>query len=168
MSEEWRNDPATERQKAKLLFFGCTWDEGITKGQASDAIVQCIKRFPEREFTYQNRPATEEQRALLRRYGKRPLRTLTYARARDIIKRCEAGYGTNMQGHVDYWLKRTGSVSPHEEHFENESPESESENPRGIIWRITIFILNALKMLLYIVAMVFIAFLTALFKPRRH
>ena len=162
MSEEWRNDPATERQKAKLLFFGCTWDEGITKGQASDAIDECIKKFPEREFTYQNRPATEEQKALLRKYGKRPLRTLTYARARDKIKECEGGYGVNMQKHVDYWLKRT-SPGSHHEHFDHAPPK-----PRSIGWQIAMFVFNMLKIAFYIVSGIFITVLGALLKPRRR
>jgi vacuolar-type H+-ATPase subunit E/Vma4 len=73
MSNDWRNDPATEKQKEKLRFFGCTWEEGITKGQASDAIDECVKMFPEKEKEYQNRPATEAQmkeiRAYLEAYG---------------------------------------------------------------------------------------------------
>jgi hypothetical protein len=162
MSEEWRNDPATERQKAKLFFFGCTWDEGITKGQASDAIDECVRKFPEREFAYQNRPATEEQKALLRKYGKRPLHTLTYARARDKIKECEGGYGVNMQRHVDYWLKRTGPSSSNE-YFDYAPPI-----PRSIGWRITKFVFNLLKIALYIVVGIFTVVLMALLKPRRR
>jgi hypothetical protein len=57
MSEEWRSDPATEKQKEKLLFFGCTWSEGITKGQASDAIGECVQKFPEKEAEWQSRRA---------------------------------------------------------------------------------------------------------------
>ncbi len=50
-----KNDPATESQKEKLRFFGCTWDAGITTGQASDALVECAKQFPDNEAAYQNR-----------------------------------------------------------------------------------------------------------------
>jgi hypothetical protein len=89
MSEEWRNEPASERQMQKLQFFGCTWDDGITKGQASDAIDECAKRFPEVEAAYQNRPATEQQRSVLRGFGKRPRATLTYGKAKELIKGCE-------------------------------------------------------------------------------
>ena len=89
MNHDWRNDPATEKQKEKLHFFGCTWDEGITKGQASDAIDECIKNFPEREKSYQDRPATEQQRSKLRGFGKRPRATLTYGRAKELIEECE-------------------------------------------------------------------------------
>src|SRR5712671_1654715 len=52
MSDDWRNEPATERQKEKLHFFGCTWDEGITAGQASDALEECAKQFPDVEAAY--------------------------------------------------------------------------------------------------------------------
>ncbi len=89
MSDDWRNDPATDKQKAKLHFFGCTWDDGITKGQASDAIDECVKQFPEKETAYQNRPATEQQKSTLRGFGKRPRVTLTYEKAKELIKECE-------------------------------------------------------------------------------
>ena len=61
MNPDWRNDPATEQQKEKLRFFGCTWDDGITAGQASDALEECAKQFPGVEAAYQNRLATPEQ-----------------------------------------------------------------------------------------------------------
>jgi hypothetical protein len=38
-----RTEPATEKQKEKLRWFGCTFDEGMTKGQASDALDKCAK-----------------------------------------------------------------------------------------------------------------------------
>ena len=119
MSEEWRNDPATEKQKAKLRFFRCTWDEGITKGQASDAIDECVEKFPDWEFMYQNRPATEEQKALLRSYGKRPLHNLTYARAREKINECEGiGWQKDISKSVARWEKQNPPESG-DEHFEN-------------------------------------------------
>ena len=89
MNQDWRDDPATEKQQEKLRFFGCTFDEGITKGQASDAIDECIKKFPEREKAYQDRPATEQQRSKLRDFGKRPRASLTYGRAKELIEECE-------------------------------------------------------------------------------
>jgi hypothetical protein len=61
MNDDWRNDTAIEKQKEKLRFFGCTWDEGITKGQASDAIDECVKEFPDKQQAWLNRPATPEQ-----------------------------------------------------------------------------------------------------------
>src|SRR6267154_1021281 len=97
--ERWRNDPATEKQKEKLRYFGCTWDEGITKGQAHDAIDECVRQFPERDREYYNRPATEDQLAKLRAYlapddeepedyaeGDKPL---TYGQAKELISEFE-------------------------------------------------------------------------------
>jgi hypothetical protein len=93
---KWRAEPATEKQKDKLLFFGCTWDEGITKGQAHDAIDSCVKMFPEKEKEYQNRPATEAQieeiQVYLEAYGEtleeyvESGQTLTYQQANQMIK----------------------------------------------------------------------------------
>jgi hypothetical protein len=98
-TERWRNDPATEKQKEKLRFFGCTWDEGITKGQAHDAIDECVRQFPERDREYYNRPATEDQLAKLRAYlapdGEEPEdyaedgSPLTYGQAKELISECE-------------------------------------------------------------------------------
>jgi len=56
-----RAQPATDEQKVRLKWFGCTWDDGITKGQASDAIEECIRLFPEKNQQYYDRPATEDQ-----------------------------------------------------------------------------------------------------------
>src|ERR1017187_10919604 len=53
MTENRRNEPATEPQKEKLRFFGCTWDDGITAGQATDALTECAKLFPDREAAWQ-------------------------------------------------------------------------------------------------------------------
>ncbi len=107
MNDDWRNDPATDKQKAKLAFFGCTWNEGITKGQAHDAIDECIRQFPDREAAYQNRPATNDQLALLRNYlrpdGEEPDdyaddgKALTYAQAKDLIEECES-QGVVLEG----------------------------------------------------------------------
>ena len=80
---ESRNQPATDEQKVRLKWFGCTWGEGITKvlagrlirflgcgctwgegitkGQASDAIEECIRLFPEKNQEYYERPASEDQ-----------------------------------------------------------------------------------------------------------
>ena len=63
-----RTEPATEKQKEKLRWFGCTFGEGVTKGQASNALDKCVKDFPEREWAYYSRPATEEQMTKLRSY----------------------------------------------------------------------------------------------------
>jgi hypothetical protein len=93
--EHWRCDAVTEKQKNKLRYFGCTWDEGITKGQASDAIEECIKAFPDVDRNYYNRAATDEQLKTLQAYlrPKRetpddyadPDKPLTYGQAKDLI-----------------------------------------------------------------------------------
>jgi hypothetical protein len=97
-----RNEPATEKQKDKLGWFGCTWDDGITKGQASDAIDECVRRFPEKEREYYDRPATEGQMAQLRESAKADKdltemleevdeegSALTYGEAKDLIRDSE-------------------------------------------------------------------------------
>ena len=89
-----RNESATEKQKEKLRWFGCTWDEGITKGQASDALDACASQFPDRDAEYYSRPVTEDQKAKLRSFRKNPDDNrrdgpLTYAEAKDLIRDCE-------------------------------------------------------------------------------
>lgn len=49
-TSNWRNEPATEDQQTRLRFFGCTWDEGITAGQASDALEECARQFPSEQI----------------------------------------------------------------------------------------------------------------------
>ena len=149
---DWRNEPATEKQKEKLRFFRCTWDEGITKGQASDAIDECVKKFPDWEFMYQNRPATEEQKALLRSYGKRPLHTITYARARDIIKQCEwSGWQKDISKSVAQWEKQNPREL-HDEHFEKPLPTPSS----GVGWRIFRGVLIGLGKIFTLLVQVFV------------
>jgi len=60
MNHDWSNDPATDEQKAKLAFFGCTWDEGITKRQARDALYECARLFPDLEASYRNPPSNHD------------------------------------------------------------------------------------------------------------
>jgi len=78
-----RDEPATEKQKEKLRYFGYAFDENISKGQASDALDKCVRDFPEKNLAYYNRPATEEQKAKLRSKGHR---SLTYGKAKDLIR----------------------------------------------------------------------------------
>lgn len=84
-----RTEPATEKQKEKLRWFGCTFDEGMTKGQASDALDKCVRDFPEKESAYYSRPATEEQMAKLRSYYGKNLDEVdgpfTYGKVKDLI-----------------------------------------------------------------------------------
>jgi len=89
-----RNEPATEKQIEKLRWFGCTWDEGITKAQASDALDACASQFPDRDAEYYSRPVTEDQKAKLRSFRKNPDDNrrdgpLTYGEAKDLIRDCE-------------------------------------------------------------------------------
>src|ERR1039458_3356006 len=61
---------ATEKQKEKLRFFGCTWDEGITAGQAKAALEECARQFPDAEAAWQKtQPATAEQKEELMFFG---------------------------------------------------------------------------------------------------
>ena len=85
-NSDWRSDPATEKQKEKLRFFGCTWDEGISKGQASDALRECVRLYPDVEATWRNRPPTAEQLNELLRIGEAPEYVRTYGQAKDLIK----------------------------------------------------------------------------------
>ena len=93
MKGSWRDEPATEKQKEKLRFFGCTWKIDITKGEASDAISKCVAQFPEIEEKYRNRPATKDQRAQLRKFKIKPEEDpddpLTYEEAKELIKEAE-------------------------------------------------------------------------------
>ena len=88
MREDWRNEPASEKQKEKLRFFGCTWEGAITKGQASEALDQCAQSFPAKEQEWDNRPATQSQRQELAELGadldEGP--ELTYRQAKDWIE----------------------------------------------------------------------------------
>ncbi|NOS72322.1 MAG: hypothetical protein HOP33_20660 [Verrucomicrobia bacterium] len=64
-----RSEPATEKQKEKLRYFGYALRDGMTKGEASDAIDECVRQFPLRDEEYYNRPATKEQLAQLQEYS---------------------------------------------------------------------------------------------------
>lgn len=52
-AEAWRIDPATDRQKKKLKFFGIKINRGMTKGEASDLIEAAVDEHPEIEDAYQ-------------------------------------------------------------------------------------------------------------------
>jgi hypothetical protein len=84
-----RAEPATEKQKEKLRYFGCAFDEKISKGQASDALDKCARDFPEVDRAYYDRPATEEQLAILRAYYGKNLDEvdgpLTCGKVKDLI-----------------------------------------------------------------------------------
>ena len=97
-----RNEPATEKQKEKLRWFGFNFDEGITKGQAHDAIDECIQRFPTKEFEYYNRPATEEQLTKLPPRQK----PLTYGQAKDLIQERELKIRARSERKFDERMER--------------------------------------------------------------
>ena len=97
-----RSEPATEKQKEKLRYFGYTVNPGMTKGEASDAIDECIRLHPEKDREYYDRPATEEQMAQLRESAKADKdlagmfeemdeegSALTYGKAKDLIRDSE-------------------------------------------------------------------------------
>jgi hypothetical protein len=103
---EVRSEPITEKQKAKLLWFGYPVRDGITKGEASDAIDECIRQHPEKEREYYEQPATEEQMAQLREYAKADKdlaetleemeeegSALTYGEAKDLVRDSERDAG---------------------------------------------------------------------------
>ena len=97
-----RSEQATEKQKEKLRYFGYTVRPGITKGEASDAIDEYVRRFPERDREYYDRPATEEQMAKLKRFAETDEdmaiglqevaeegSQITYGQAKDWLWQCE-------------------------------------------------------------------------------
>jgi hypothetical protein len=99
---EVRREPITEKQRAKLLWFGYSVRAGMTKGEATDAIDACIRQYPEKEREYHERPATEEQMAQLGEYAKADKdlaetleemdeqgATLTYDEAKDLVRDSE-------------------------------------------------------------------------------
>ena len=98
MSEGWRDEAVTDLQKEKLQFFGCTWDEGVTKGQASDALDQCVTMWPDKENEWRSRPATREQLDELRAHGATPQSGLTFGAASDELDelRNEAGVEADL------------------------------------------------------------------------
>ena len=96
MSDNWRSEPATEPQIEKLRFFGCTWDDGITAGQASDALEECARQFPQVETAYKLHPATEGLLEELRLLGQLPHRSLTCGEATWLIESIKS---RNQQWH---------------------------------------------------------------------
>jgi hypothetical protein len=93
---DWENEPATEKQKAKLRYFGCTWAGEISKGEASRAIDECVRTRPDVGKAYQDRSATPGQlreiRQLLMDKSKTPNdyaksgKGLTYREAKELIE----------------------------------------------------------------------------------
>ena len=61
-NEPWRAEPATDRQKKKLRFYGVHIKRGLTKGEASDLIEAAMEAHPELEVAYE--AAKEDEEAL--------------------------------------------------------------------------------------------------------
>lgn len=114
MNPDWRNEPTTETQKEKLRFFGCTWDEGITAGQASDALEECARQFPDAEAAYhKSQPATEEQKDKLHFFGCTWTGDITVGHASDALLQCAKDFPDREM----VWQNKRG-----------ESPEAADEN----------------------------------------
>lgn len=89
MSDDWRHELASEQQKEKLRFFGCTWDDGITAGQAEDSLAECAKQFPDAAATWQkNQPATEKQKGKLHYFGCTWSGEINVGQANDALLQC--------------------------------------------------------------------------------
>jgi hypothetical protein len=97
-----RSEPATEKQKVKLHYFDYDVKAGMTKGEASDAIDECMRLHPEKDREYYDRPATEEQMAKLKKFAETDEdmaiglqevaeegSQITYGQAKDWLWQCE-------------------------------------------------------------------------------
>lgn len=84
-----RSEPASEKQKEKLRWFGLPVHDRTTKGEASDALDKCVRDYPEKEQAYNKRPATTEQMAKIRdHFSESPEDAegpFTYREAKDLI-----------------------------------------------------------------------------------
>ncbi|MGH7951684.1 MAG: hypothetical protein ACREFE_07160, partial [Limisphaerales bacterium] len=130
MNPNWRDNPATEEQKEKLRYFGCTWDEGIKAEQASDALEECARQFPDAELTYQkNLPATKEQIEKLRFFGCTWNGEITVGKASDALAECAKEFPDKesaWQLQKKNWSKMPGTLL--EKAFEKLN-EAVSEKP---------------------------------------
>ena len=89
----WQIAFATENQKEKLRFFGCTWDDGITASQANEALEECARQFPDAEATWQkNQPATEKQKEKLRYFGCTWSGDINVGQASDALLQCASDF----------------------------------------------------------------------------
>ncbi len=68
--------PASEIQKDKLRFFGCTWNGDITVGEANDALEKCAEQFPQAEAFYRlyewNKRVPDSKRLKIKPAGPSP------------------------------------------------------------------------------------------------
>jgi hypothetical protein len=113
VNHDWRNDLATAEQIEKLRFFGCTWDEGVTAGQAHDALEECAGQFPDAEAAWQkNQPATEKQKDKLRFFGCTWNGEITMGKASDALVECAKEFPdkeADWQFQKKKWSKIAGS-----------------------------------------------------------
>jgi uncharacterized tellurite resistance protein B-like protein len=107
----WRKEPATEKQKEKLQFFGCTWDEGITAGQAIEALEECARKFPDAEAAYQKSlPATVTQKDKLRFFGCTWNGNITVVQAGEALAECAKQFPDREFA----WQKQKGKLEEHQ------------------------------------------------------
>lgn len=113
MNGDLREYPATEEQKEKLRFFGCTWDDGITASQASDALEECARQFPDVETSWQKKqPATEKQKEKLRFFGCTWSGAINVGQASDALLQCASEFPDEeaiWQSEKTKWSKVAGS-----------------------------------------------------------
>jgi uncharacterized tellurite resistance protein B-like protein len=111
MSADWHNQSATEKQKEKLRFFGCTWDEGIMAGQADDALEECARQFPDAEAAWQkNQPATEEQTEKLHYFGCTWIGDINFGQASDALLQCASDF-PNKEADWQFQQKKRSKVA---------------------------------------------------------
>lgn len=46
IKSDWHNKPATEKQLAQLDRLGIPYDDGITRGEASEVIAEGLEMLP--------------------------------------------------------------------------------------------------------------------------
>jgi uncharacterized tellurite resistance protein B-like protein len=133
MSNDWRNEFATEEQKEKLRFFGCTWCGDITMGKASDALEECAKQFPGIEAAYKNRPITDDQLDELRSLGQEPVRKFTCGEAMELIESIKTRNAKRREDAAAIIQKETNAKV--EAHLHPGAPQIADENLTTIIDR---------------------------------
>jgi hypothetical protein len=142
--QKWWNDPASEKQLAKLHYFEIRFlEEGLTKKQASDLINFFIEVDPEKERQYQNQPATPEQRKAISELGGNDT-GLTLQQAQELLKEWTA-YDTGLDIlndiiNDDDWLRlhsyrRISRVKLIEmkKILDDKHPDWETETPEKIV-----------------------------------
>ena len=113
MNVEWREKPATEEQKVKLRFYQCTWDEGITAGQAADALEECARNWPTAELEFQkSQAATDEQKRKLNFFGCSWEGEITIGQANEALAECIRRWPAAEQAWVKHNLEQQTKPVP--------------------------------------------------------